>query len=129
MTARVVYVRRYTLEVEITVTLRRGGEMVPSHSGYYTVLNYDESGFKRPIITGLRLSADPYPLYAASNLGSFLALVGYPFLIEPRLTLAQQGRFVADMNELLERIREKNDNPWWKEWCERYYQRWKQKYT
>ncbi len=59
MTARVVYVRRYTLEVEIDVTLLRvGGEEVPSHSGYFTVLNYDESGFKRPIVTGLRLAAD-----------------------------------------------------------------------
>jgi len=58
MTARVVYVRRYTLEVEIDVTLRRGGQAISSHSGYFTVLNYDESGFKRPIITGLRLSDD-----------------------------------------------------------------------
>lgn len=58
--ARVVYVRRYTLEVEIDVTLRRGDETISSHSGYFTVLNYDESGFKRPVITGLRLSeADP----------------------------------------------------------------------
>lgn len=56
MTARVVYVRRFTLEVEIEVTLQRpGGEEIPSHSGYFTVLNYDESGFKRPIVTGLRL--------------------------------------------------------------------------
>ena len=58
MTARVVYVRRYTLEVEIEVTLLRGGETFSSHSGYFTVLNYDESGFKRPVITGLRLSED-----------------------------------------------------------------------
>ena len=58
LTARVVYVRRYTLEVEIAVTLLRGGETIPSHSGYFTVLNYDESGFKRPVITGLRLSAE-----------------------------------------------------------------------
>jgi acyl-CoA hydrolase len=58
MTARVVYVRRYTLEVEIDVTLQRGGQTISSHSGYFTVLNYDESGFKRPVITGLRLSAD-----------------------------------------------------------------------
>jgi acyl-CoA hydrolase len=58
MTARVVYVRHYTLEVQIEVTLRRGEERIPSHSGYFTVLNYDESGFKRPVVTGLRLSAD-----------------------------------------------------------------------
>jgi len=33
---------------------------------------------------------DPYPLYAASNAGSLLALVAYPVLIEPTLTLGQQ---------------------------------------
>ncbi len=57
-TARVVYVRNYTLEVEIDVTVQRGGENLPSHSGHFIVLNYDESGFKRPILTGLRLSED-----------------------------------------------------------------------
>lgn len=35
--------------------------------------------------------ADPYFLYAASNLGSLLALVGYPLAIEPTLSLRQQG--------------------------------------
>jgi hypothetical protein len=34
---------------------------------------------------------DPYFLYAASNAGSMLALVGYPFLIEPGWTLSQQS--------------------------------------
>lgn len=33
---------------------------------------------------------DPYFLYAASNAGSMLGLLGYPFLAEPWLTLAQQ---------------------------------------
>ncbi len=33
---------------------------------------------------------DPYFLYAASNLGSMLALLGYPLLIEPNLRLATQ---------------------------------------
>jgi spermidine synthase len=39
--------------------------------------------------TGTRHPAarDPYFLYAASNLGSMLALVAYPLLIEPRLRL------------------------------------------
>ncbi|MDH5752332.1 MAG: hypothetical protein OEZ59_07945 [Deltaproteobacteria bacterium] len=56
MVARVVYVRRYTLEVAVNVTLQRAdGTELESHSGYFTVLNYDEAGFKRPIITGLRL--------------------------------------------------------------------------
>ncbi|MCB8931926.1 MAG: fused MFS/spermidine synthase [Chthonomonadaceae bacterium] len=33
---------------------------------------------------------DPYFLYAASNLGSMIALVGYPLLVEPRLRLDAQ---------------------------------------
>jgi hypothetical protein len=34
---------------------------------------------------------DPYFLYAASNLGSMLALLGYPTLVEPRLRLQGPG--------------------------------------
>jgi spermidine synthase len=34
---------------------------------------------------------DPYFLYAASNLGSMVALLGYPALLEPRLRLVQQS--------------------------------------
>ena len=34
---------------------------------------------------------DPYPLYAASNAGSFLALIAYPFAIEPLLGLRVQA--------------------------------------
>jgi hypothetical protein len=37
-------------------------------------------------------ASDPYFLYAASNVGSLLALLAYPVLIEPRLTLQQQAR-------------------------------------
>ncbi len=37
--------------------------------------------------TGHRTAIDPYFLYAASNLGSMLALLSYPTLIEPRLHL------------------------------------------
>jgi hypothetical protein len=33
----------------------------------------------------------PYRLYALSNLGSFLALLSYPFLVEPRLALKTQA--------------------------------------
>lgn len=36
------------------------------------------------------LAADPYPLYAASNAGSLLGLLAYPFLAEPWLSLDQQ---------------------------------------
>ncbi|HEX8641290.1 MAG TPA: fused MFS/spermidine synthase [Allosphingosinicella sp.] len=34
---------------------------------------------------------DPYPLYAASNLGSFAGLLSYPLLVEPLMTLHQQS--------------------------------------
>jgi hypothetical protein len=33
---------------------------------------------------------DPYPLYAASNLGSFAGLLAFPLLVEPLLTVPQQ---------------------------------------
>src|SRR6266542_3848656 len=42
--------------------------------------------------TGRSTAGDPYFLYSASNLGSLLALLAYPILIEPRLRLPQQGR-------------------------------------
>jgi hypothetical protein len=35
-------------------------------------------------------AADPYFLYAASNVGSFLALISYPFVVEPFTTLGIQ---------------------------------------
>lgn len=35
--------------------------------------------------------SDPYFLYAASNAGSLLVLLAYPFLIEPRFTLGEQS--------------------------------------
>jgi spermidine synthase len=41
--------------------------------------------------TGHPAAANPYWLYAASNLGSMLGLLGYPFLVEPRLRLAEQS--------------------------------------
>ena len=36
-------------------------------------------------------ASDPYFLYAASNLGSMLALLAYPLAVEPNLRLAQQS--------------------------------------
>lgn len=36
-------------------------------------------------------AADPYALYAASNLGSFSGLISYPLLVEPLLPLATQS--------------------------------------
>jgi spermidine synthase len=38
-------------------------------------------------------AADPYFLYAGSNVGSFLALVSYPVLVEPLVRLGDQTRF------------------------------------
>lgn len=37
-------------------------------------------------------AGDPYFLYAASNLGSFLALLAYPLVVEPTLRLQDQSR-------------------------------------
>ena len=45
--------------------------------------------------SGHPAASDPYFLYAASNSGSMLALLAYPFLLEPNLTLAAQGRVWA----------------------------------
>ena len=42
--------------------------------------------------SGHRLSGDPYFLYVASNSGSLLALLAFPILLEPELTLAGQSR-------------------------------------
>ncbi|HVL70876.1 MAG TPA: fused MFS/spermidine synthase [Beijerinckiaceae bacterium] len=42
--------------------------------------------------SGHGAAADPYFLYAASNAGSFAALLAYPFLLEPLLSLKDQSR-------------------------------------
>jgi SAM-dependent methyltransferase len=36
-------------------------------------------------------AGDPYPLYAASNLGSFAGLIAYPLLVEPLMPLRAQS--------------------------------------
>jgi hypothetical protein len=41
--------------------------------------------------SGHPAAANPYFLYAASNLGSMVALLAYPVVIEPQLRLAQQS--------------------------------------
>jgi hypothetical protein len=38
----------------------------------------------------LKRGADPYPLYAASNLGSFGGLIAFPLLVEPLLPVGEQ---------------------------------------
>jgi hypothetical protein len=45
--------------------------------------------------TGHRAARDPYVLYAASNLGSMLALLAYPVLVERLLRLDAQSRLWA----------------------------------
>lgn len=40
-------------------------------------------------------SGDPYFLYAASNSGSLVGLLAYPFVLEPRLRLSEQSRLWA----------------------------------
>ena len=45
--------------------------------------------------TGHRAARDPYVLYAASNLGSMLALLAYPVLVERYLRLDTQSRLWA----------------------------------
>ncbi len=42
---------------------------------------------------GHRHSHDPYFLYAASNVGSIVGLIAYPFVIEPFLSLTTQARW------------------------------------
>ena len=51
----------------------------PLLQAWYARLSRGEAGAK-----------DPYILYAASNLGSLLALIAYPVLVEPLLTLHAQ---------------------------------------
>jgi hypothetical protein len=42
--------------------------------------------------TGHRAARDPYFLYMASNLGSFLALAAYPFVVEPLWAVGDQSQ-------------------------------------
>jgi hypothetical protein len=42
--------------------------------------------------SGHAQARNPYVLYAASNLGSFAALIAYPFVVEPFLTLKEQAQ-------------------------------------
>jgi len=63
---------------------------------------------------GRRGGGEPWALYAASNLGSLLALLAYPALVEPGLTLQAQrwgwsaayGAFLVVMAALAFRIRQ-----------------------
>ncbi|MBD2745708.1 fused MFS/spermidine synthase [Microvirga sp. BT688] len=50
---------------------------------------------------GGKRASDPYFLYAASNAGSFLALLAYPLLIEPWLRLGAQSLLWASLYGVL----------------------------
>ncbi len=47
-------------------------------------------------LSGMKDASEPWFLYSAGNVGSIMALLAYPILIEPNLTLTQQGRWWAD---------------------------------
>jgi hypothetical protein len=51
--------------------------------------------------TGHRFANDPYFLYAASNLGSLIALLGFPLVLEPALTIGGQARAWAGLYAIL----------------------------
>ncbi|MFH1117495.1 MAG: fused MFS/spermidine synthase [Pseudomonadota bacterium] len=42
-------------------------------------------------LSGARQARDPYFLYAASNFGSLLGILGFPLIVEPRMALAKQA--------------------------------------
>jgi hypothetical protein len=51
--------------------------------------------------TGHPAGKDPYFLYAASNIGSFLALLSYPLILEPNLSLHQHDLLWSGVYGLL----------------------------
>lgn len=59
MRAKIVYVRTYTVCVQVTVLLHAfmGDKPVLSHTGLFAVLNFDESNLRRRVLTGLELES------------------------------------------------------------------------
>ncbi|MCE9563528.1 MAG: fused MFS/spermidine synthase [Planctomycetes bacterium] len=53
------------------------------------------------VFTGHPSARDPYFLYSASNFGSLISLLGYPLLIEPRMTIPAQAWVFASGFALL----------------------------
>ena len=47
-----------------------------------------------------RPAADPYPLFAVSNLASLVALIGYPLAVEPWLTNREQIDFTLNFGPI-----------------------------
>ncbi len=64
---------------------------------YADSIEQDEGGRAKEeggrVATTRERRRSPYRLYALSNLGSLVGLLSYPFLIEPRLDVFQQGRW------------------------------------
>ena len=64
---------------------------------YVVVDDYDMVAANNPLLqawfvrTGHPNGPDPYFLYASSNIGSFLALLSYPILLEPMFALRTQN--------------------------------------
>ena len=56
-----------------------------------SVLRRVRPGPARPTLVRNPWGGDPYPLYAASNLGSFGGLLTYPLVVEPLLPVATQS--------------------------------------
>jgi len=74
LTAKVIYTRRHSIQVEVVVKVNEPPWIVThegdaavgmsqdsaySHRGYFTILNCNEIGHKRPVLTGLALENDP----------------------------------------------------------------------
>jgi hypothetical protein len=89
------------------IGMARGFEIVPEHgvAGWVIALFLMSVGLpcfalsaNAPLLQAWfaasddRDSANPYFLYRASNIGSFVVLLGYPFFIEPALGLSSQSR-------------------------------------
>jgi spermidine synthase len=89
-----------TLPVAIRAEFRPGGQPILDLLQILTVsigLPFFAVASTAPLLqrwfshTHHKDSEDPYFLYGASNVGSILALVAFPFVMEPQLRLAQQS--------------------------------------
>src|SRR6266487_434975 len=69
--------------------------LLPLLGGVPAVWNTCLVFFQAVLLGGYAYAGDPYFLYSASNLGSLLALLAYPVLLEPHLQLPQQSRLWA----------------------------------
>ncbi len=92
----------------LPVSLAAGYEVPPEHGVALWVVGLFAASIGLPFMalsasapllqswfaaSGHRGGENPYVLYAASNLGSFVGLIAYPFLMEPLLPLREQARW------------------------------------